>query len=67
MQYVPIQDLVNKTGSTYKLVILAARRAIELCEGAARLVDVPFEEKTTNTAIKEILAGKITYKVKGEK
>jgi len=67
MQYVPIQDLVNKTGSTYKLVILAARRAIELSEGAARMVDVPLDEKTTNTAIKEILAGKITYKVKGEK
>lgn len=67
MQYIPIQDLVNKTGSTYKLVILAARRAIELSEGAARLVDGPLDEKTTNIAINEILAGKITYKIKGEK
>ncbi len=62
-----IADLLNKTGSTYKLVILASRRAIELSEGAARLVDMPAEAKVTNIAIQEILEGKITYKIKDEK
>jgi len=62
-----IQALVNKTGSTYKLVILAARRAIELGDGAARLVECPADAKVTNIAIQEILDGKITYKIKGEK
>ena len=62
-----IAELVNKTGSTYKLVILASRRAIELSEGAARLVDMPAEAKVTNVAIQEISEGKITYKIKDEK
>ena len=62
-----IQKLVNMTGSTYKLVILASRRAIELSEGAPKLVDAPRETKVTNLAIQEIIEGKITYKVKAEK
>ncbi len=61
-----IADLLSKTGSTYKLVILASRRAIELSEGAATLVDST-ETKAINLAIQEISEGKITYKVKDEK
>jgi len=67
MQYFPIDELLNKTGSAYKLVILAARRAIELNEGAARLVDVPLDTKNSSVALKEIIDGKISYKVKEEK
>ena len=62
-----IADLLSKTGSTYKLVILASRRAIELSEGAARLVDMPAEAKVTNVAIQEISEGKVTYKIRDEK
>ena len=62
-----IQTLVNMTGSTYKLVILAARRAIELSEGAARLVDMPADTKVTNIAVEEIAQGKVSFKVKGDK
>jgi len=62
-----IQTLVNMTGSTYKLVILAARRAIELREGAARLVDMPADTKVTNVAVEEIAQGKVSFKVKGDK
>ncbi len=61
---IPVDQLINKIGSAYKLVILAARRAIELSEGAAKLVDVGPEVKFGNIALKEILEGKITYKVK---
>ncbi|MCM8761082.1 MAG: DNA-directed RNA polymerase subunit omega [Candidatus Omnitrophica bacterium] len=64
---VDIADLLNKTGSVYKLVILASRRAIELSEGAAKLVDAPPEAKVTNVAIQEIAEGKISYKVKEAK
>ena len=64
---VDIADLLNKTGSTYKLVILASRRAIELSEGAARLVSAPPESKVTNLAIQEISEGKISYKIKEDK
>jgi DNA-directed RNA polymerase subunit omega len=62
-----IQVLYSKTNSAYKLVILAARRAIELSEGAPRLVDCPPEEKVTNIAVSEILNDKITYKLKSDK
>lgn len=66
-QDIAIDSLLNKTGSTYKLVILAALRAIELGEGAAKLVDASPDSKPTNIALKEIIEGKISYKVKGEK
>jgi DNA-directed RNA polymerase omega subunit len=62
-----IADLVNKTKSTYKLVILASRRAIELSEGAANLVGAPADAKVMNVAIQEISEGKITYKIKDDK
>jgi len=64
MKYIPIQKLWDKTQSTYKLVILAARRAIDIGEGSAKLVDSPLDTKPGNIAIQEILEGKITYKEK---
>lgn len=67
MQNIGIDVLVGKVGSTYKMVILAARRAIELSEGAAKLVEARPDEKVINIALKEIAAGKISYKVKDEK
>lgn len=64
MKDIGIDKLIDKTGSAYKLVIMTARRAIELSEGAAKLVDAPLDQKTINVALKEILEGKISYKVK---
>jgi len=58
-----IDVLIAKTGSAYKLVNLAARRAVELAEGAAKLVDGPTEQKTLNTALREIAAGSVTWQV----
>ncbi len=59
-----IDVLINTTGSAYKLVILAAQRAIELAEGAPRLVDAPLDMKTIAVALREIADGKVAYKVK---
>lgn len=67
MQNLSIDDLTNKVGSVYKLVILASRRAIELSEGAAKLIDAPTDANVTNVALKEILEGKISYKAKEKK
>jgi DNA-directed RNA polymerase omega subunit len=67
MMNADIQQLYNRTGSAYKLVILAARRAIDLSEGAARLIEAAPDEKVTNVAIHEILQGRITYKTKEAK
>lgn len=67
MHKIDIAQLFDKTGSVYKLVIIASQRAIELSEGAARLVDDPPNTKAMNVAIDEIAAGKITYKAKSDK
>ncbi|MBN1525965.1 MAG: DNA-directed RNA polymerase subunit omega [Candidatus Omnitrophica bacterium] len=61
-----ISKLLNRTGSIYKLVILASRRTIELSEGAAKLVETPVHMKPMNVAIEEIAEGKVTYKVNKE-
>lgn len=67
MQKLPLEDLLSKVDSIYKLVILASRRAIELSEGAARLTDARTEDRPAKTALKEIQEGKIAYKVKEKK
>jgi len=67
MKDVAIDYLLNKTGSLYKLVVLAAMRAGELSDGAANLVGEKADAKPVNVAIKEIAEGKISYKIKEKK
>ena len=67
MQEVDVEALINKSGSTYKLVILTSIRAIELSEGAAPLVSVKVDAKCINTALREISEGKVSYTLKEEK
>lgn len=68
MGYQPLEDLLPKTGySIYKLVRMAANRAIELSDGKKRLVEVPNVEKTTTIALEEIRAGKIVLKELADK
>lgn len=62
-----IQELIKKVGSVYKLVIMTSLRAIELGEGAAKLVDAPMDERVINLALQEIGEGKVTYKKKEKK
>ena len=60
MAYIPLEKLIDKShGSMYKLVILVARRALELSEGAPRLIDVPSDTRVTTLAMQEIAEGKI--------
>ena len=65
MIHVPIEELTKQIGSVYKLVVLAARRAAELNEGAAPLVQVN-SKKAATIALEEIRQGLITYKHKGK-
>ena len=58
MSYVPIQDLLSKTDSIYKLVILASKRALELNSGARKLVEGD-SEKVSTIALEEIAQGKV--------
>ena len=61
MAYVPIEELLKRCGSVYKLVILAAKRAKEVAEGAPPLVETA-HRKVTSVALEEILQGKVLYK-----
>lgn len=62
--YVPIEPLMAKIGSIYKLVIIAARRALELNDGAPRLVEADPKAKPSTVALAEIAAGKVFMKAK---
>ena len=64
MAQVPIEDLLKRCGSIYRLVILAAKRAKEVAEGAPPLVEAP-PRKVTSVALEEILQGKVLYKTEG--
>jgi len=49
----------------YKLVIVAAKRAKEIVDGATPLVQTP-HKKVTSIAIEEILQGKVRYQAPEE-
>ncbi|MFH0877042.1 MAG: DNA-directed RNA polymerase subunit omega [Candidatus Omnitrophota bacterium] len=69
MSYVPLEKLIDKSdGSMYKLVMMSARRAIELADGAARLIEAPQDLKVTTLALREIAEAKVSLgKAKEEK
>jgi DNA-directed RNA polymerase subunit omega len=58
MSYVPIQELLSKTDSIYKLVVLASKRAMELNCGARKLVEED-GKKISTIALEEIAQGKV--------
>ena len=56
----PLEALLDRVESKYALVIVAAKRARQLKEGALPLVDVDSSNPVT-VALEEIAAGKIRY------
>ncbi len=65
MAQVAIEELLKRCGSVYKLVILAAKRAKELTDGAPPLVESA-HRKVTSIALEEILQGRVLYKADEE-
>ena len=61
MAHVPIEELLKRCGSVYRLVLLAAKRAKEVADGSPSLVDTGYR-KATSIALEEILQGKVLYK-----
>ena len=61
MAQLPIEELLKRCGSIYKLVILAAKRAKEVAEGSPPLIETT-QRKVTSVALEEILQGKVLYK-----
>ena len=63
MSYQPLEDLLPRSGkSIYKLVRMAANRAMELAEGQPRMVKETATDKLTTIALEEIKQGKIILK-----
>ncbi|MFH1406420.1 MAG: DNA-directed RNA polymerase subunit omega [Candidatus Omnitrophota bacterium] len=60
---ISLEEILDSTGSIYKLCNLAAKRALELSEGAPKLVSVE-STKLTTLALAEIRAKKVKYKVR---
>ena len=56
----PLEKLLPRAGgSVYRLVRMAANRALELSEGKRCLIENPSSEKLTTRALEEIAEGKI--------
>lgn len=63
MSYVPLELMLEKTDySIYKLVTLAAKRAMEIAEGQPKLIEVDKSVKPSTVAMLEIASNKLTYK-----
>lgn len=63
MSYFSLEEPLKQIGSVYKLVILASKRALELNEGAPKLItEAGSARKVTAVALQEIAQGKIGYK-----
>lgn len=63
MAYVALEKMLDKAeDSVYKLVILAAKRALEIAEGQPRLVDMSGSIKPSTVALYEIASGKVLAK-----
>lgn len=65
MIQIPIEELIQKTGSVYKLVNMASKRASELSSGILPLVAVASKKEST-IALEEIRQGVVGYKQKGK-
>ena len=66
MSYMPVGKVFKDSDSIFKLTIIAARRAVELNNGAHKLIDT-VTSKFSTIALEEIAAGKVKYKIKENK
>ena len=63
MGYIPIEQLLDKTdNSMYKLVMLAAKRTLEIAEGQPKLAPINSSLKPSSIALEEIARGKVRLK-----
>ena len=60
MAKIPLEDLLKRCPSIYKLAVVAAKRAKELAEGSPALVHSD-SKKVTTIALQEIMQGRIAY------
>ncbi len=69
MQHLALEDFELENGkmdSLYRLVVIAARRAVQLNKPEARSLVAPVSKKPVVLALEEILEGKVWYRIGGE-
>ena len=64
---ITIEKLMDKVDSKYRLVLIAAQRAVQLAKGAPPLVDAARSRKPTYLALEELAQGKLTYRIQKNK
>lgn len=65
MAFPSLENALSKVSNRYLLVVLAAKRARQLNRGAAARVDSR-HKKPTSSALEEIAAAKVEYRVKDD-
>ena len=65
MSYIPRERIFKNGDSIFKITLIAAKRAIELSNGAQKLIETN-SQKFSTIALEEISKGKVRYKVKEE-
>jgi DNA-directed RNA polymerase subunit omega len=58
----PLESLLDRVSNKYALVIVAAKRARQLKDGALPMVDIDTQNPVT-ISLEEIAAGKIRYEM----
>lgn len=66
MSYMPREKVLKNGDSIFKITLLAAKRAVELENGAKKLIETN-STKFSSIALEEIAQGKVRYKLKEEK
>ena len=62
-----MEDLLPRSGfSVYRLIRMAANRALEISDGKPSLIKNPTSDKATSIALQEIAQGKVETKEAGE-
>jgi DNA-directed RNA polymerase subunit omega len=65
MGFPSLESSLNQVSNRYLLVVLAAKRARQINRGAASRVETRYR-KPTSTALEEIAAARVDYRVKDE-
>lgn len=62
MSQISVEDFEGKIDSLYRLVIVAARRAVQVAKPDSRALVPVRSKKSTMVALEEIAQGKVTYR-----
>ena len=65
MSYIPRERIFKNGDSIVKITLIAAKRAIELSNGAQKLIETN-SQKFSTIALEEISKGRVKYRVKEE-